>query len=174
MNADQYKSGQHKPELHRPVALDRIGARGLDLALEATAEECAAVAERLLVVGIRSLRCAFALAPRTGGMVEARGHLQARVVQTCVVSLDEFEASVDEVFSLRFVPEGTETDDPDPETEDEVPYAGDVLDLGEAAVEQLALTLDPYPRKPDAELPVGDDDAPAHPFAGLASLRRFD
>ncbi len=92
----------------------------------------------------------------TGAWSTARGHLQARVLQTCVVSLDEFEAAVDEIFSLRFVPEGTETDDPDPESEDEMPYSGDVLDLGEAAAEQLALALDPYPRKPDAELPAAE------------------
>jgi uncharacterized metal-binding protein YceD (DUF177 family) len=172
MSPEPRKSGQ--PELYRPLALDRIGARGLDVVVEASPEEHAAIAERLLVAGISALRCAFTLARHTGGMVAARGHLHARVTQTCVVSLDEFEAAVDETFSFRFVPAGTEGDDPDPESEDEVPYAGDTLDLGEAAVEQLALALDPYPRKPDAELPAPDGDAPAHPFAGLASLRRLD
>jgi uncharacterized metal-binding protein YceD (DUF177 family) len=114
----------------------------------------------------------FTLVQATRGIIEVRGHLQARVVQACVVSLDEFEAGVDERFSLRFVPEGAESDDPDPESEDEVPYSGDALDLGEAAVEQLALALDPYPRKPDAELPAPETETPAHPFAGLVSLRR--
>ncbi len=167
-------SGQHKPELYRPLALDRIGARGLDITVEASAEERAAIAERLLVVGIPSLQCQFSLKQATRRVIEARGHLQARVLRTCVVSLDDFEAVVDECFRLRFVPDGTESDDPDPESEDEVPYAGAALDLGEAAVEQLALALDPYPRKPDAELPTPEADAPAHPFAGLASLRRSD
>ena len=94
------------------------------------------------------------------------------MLRTCVVSLDEFEAGVDEKFRLRFVPAGAESDDPDPESEDEVPYTGDFLDLGEAAVEQLALALDPYPRKPDAELPAAETEPPEHPFAALASLRR--
>jgi uncharacterized metal-binding protein YceD (DUF177 family) len=164
--------GQHKPELHRPLALDRIGARATDIAVEASPEERAAVAGRLLVVGIPVLQCAFRLARVAGGIIEAQGHLQARVLRTCVVSLDEFEAGVDERFSLRFVPAGTESDDPDPEAEDEVPYTGDFLDLGEAAVEQLALALDPYPRKPHAELPATETEAPEHPFAALASLRR--
>jgi uncharacterized metal-binding protein YceD (DUF177 family) len=164
--------GHRKPELHRPLALDRIGARSIDITVEASPEECAAVAERLLVVGIPALRCAFVLTRVAGGIVEAQGHLQARVSRTCVVSLDEFEAGVDERFRLRFVPAGTESDDPNPESEDEVPYTGDFLDLGETAVEQLALALDPYPRKPDAELPVAETEAPEHPFAALASLRR--
>jgi hypothetical protein len=164
--------GQHKPELHRPLPLDRIGGRELDVTVEANEEERAAIAGRLLVIGIPSLRCAFALTRVARGIIEARGHLQARVLRTCVVSLDEFEAGVDEKFSVRFVPAGSESDDPDPESEDEVPYTGDLLDLGETAVEQLALALDPYPRKPDAELPAAEAEAPEHPFAALDSLRR--
>lgn len=162
------------PELHRPVALDRIGPRGLDLVVAASPEECVALAERLAVPGVLELRCTFALTLASGASVEARGHLQARVVQTCVISLDEFESEVDEVFSLRFVPAGTETDDPDPEADDEIPYTGTMLDLGEAAAEQLALALDAYPRKPDAALPDTDVEVSRHPFAGLSALRRTD
>ena len=99
-------------------------------------------------------------------MVAARGHLHAPSDLDCVASLDEFEAAVDETFRFGFVPAGTESDDPDPESEDEVPYAGDTLDLGEAAVEQLALALDPYPRKPDAELPAADGDSAGASFRG--------
>ena len=64
------------------------------------------------------------------------------MVQTCVITLEEFEAEVEERFILRFVPAGSESDDPDPETEDEVGYANGVIDLGDAAAEQLALALD--------------------------------
>ena len=72
-------------------------------------------------------------------------------------------------FQLRFVPVGAESDDTDPESEDEIPYAGGVLDLGEAAAEQLALALDPFPRKPGAALPDDDSRAlRAYPFAKLA------
>ena len=46
------------------------------------------------------------------------------------------------------------------------------LDLGEAAAEQLALALDPYPRAPDAVLPDIPDEPEVLPFATLASLRR--
>ena len=35
------------PELHRPIAIDRIGAAGLDVLVEATAAECAALAQRM-------------------------------------------------------------------------------------------------------------------------------
>jgi len=39
-------------------------------------------------------------------------------------------------------------------------------------VEQLALALDPYPRKPGAALPVELLDEPTGPFAALARLTR--
>jgi hypothetical protein len=47
-----------------------------------------------------------------------------------------------------------------------------MLDLGEAAAEQLALALDPYPRKPDARLLGAAEDPPGFPFAALAPLAR--
>ena len=47
---------------------------------------------------------------------------------------------------MRCVPAGQESDDADPEAPDEIGYADGMLDLGEAAAEQLALALDPYPR----------------------------
>lgn len=172
MKTEPHRPELHLPELHRPVALDRIGPRGLAVTLDATAAECAALAVRLGIPAVASFRCSFTLTEAGGGAVDARGHLQAGVVQTCVISLDEFEAEVDEIFSVRFVPEGTEEDGSDPESEDEIPYSGAVLDLGEAAAEELALALDPYPRKPDAELPTTEGGEPAHPFARLASLRR--
>jgi len=116
---------------------------------------------------VESLRCAFHLVRLTAATILAEGRLQARVVQTCVVSLEDFPADIDEAFRVRFVPAGQESDDPDPEADDEIGYAGGMLDLGEAAAEQLALTLDPYPRAPGAELPELDAEAAAHPFAAL-------
>jgi uncharacterized metal-binding protein YceD (DUF177 family) len=102
--------------------------------------------------------------------VVATGRLEASVVQTCVVSLEDFESPVAEDFVVHFVPEGTESDDPDPESVDEIPYGGDTIDLGEAAAEQLALSLDPYPRRPDATLP--ETESPPDPrLAALAAWR---
>jgi uncharacterized metal-binding protein YceD (DUF177 family) len=158
-------------EFHRPISLDRIGPNGLQVVVEARPEERQALANRLRIPSVLSVRCAFELTRGLVGSIEARARLQARIVQICVVSLDEFEAEIDEPFSLRFVPAGTESDDPDPESDDEVPYAGHVLDLGETAAEQLALSLDPYPRRTDAELPAQEDETTEHPFAALGALR---
>ena len=160
------------PELHRPVATDRIGPDGLSVTVEAREPERIALARRLGLPALLSLRCSFDLRRMPGEAFGAEGRLEARVVQTCVVSLEEFEADIDEVFSIRFVPEGSESDDLDPDSPDEIPYANGFIDLGEAAAEQIALSLDPYPRRPGAVIPGTEGEVPLHPFAVLAALKR--
>ena len=163
------------PELSRPLAIEAIGVAGLSREVVADAAECVAVAARLLLPAVASVSCRFQLARESvdGQVVVATGQLTARLTQVCVVSLDEFEADVTEAFRIRFVPDGTQEEEGDPESDDEIPYSGSVIDLGEAAVEQLALTLDPYPRKPDAMLPEEElPEAVVHPFAALAARRK--
>ncbi len=162
------------PELHRPVTADRIGADGLDIVVEASETERVALAQRMQLPAILALSCRFHLKRAVADGIEATGLLRARVVQTCVVSLDDFESDVEERFAIRFVVAGQESDDPDPEAEDEIPFEHGVIDLGEAAAEQLGLALDPYPRQPGATLSEsGDHNAsPDHPFAALAVRRR--
>lgn len=174
-----------RPEFSRRVPLNRIGAHGLDQEIEASEAERLALAARLQIPAVASLRGRFQLSAPRGGLVEADGELRAEVTQLCVVTLEAFEAVVHERFRLRFVPEGTEDDGSDPEAPDELPYADGVIDLGETAVEQLALGLDPYPRRPglpplalpgetavdgtddDGELEAPGTERP-HPFAVLA------
>jgi uncharacterized metal-binding protein YceD (DUF177 family) len=158
-------------ELHRWVEIDQIGPTGLDSVVDANRRECAALAERMGLPAVLSLTCRFRLSRLRDGTVAARGRLAAHVLQVCVISLEEFEASVEEDFRLRFVPEGTESDEFDPEADDEVPFQGGVIDLGEAAAQQLGLALDPYPRRPGAELPETENPAPNHPFGRLSNLR---
>ena len=160
------------PELHRPVPVERVGAAGLDVTVEANAAECAALARRMNLPDVLSLTCRFHLERDTVDSLIATGHLIAEIMQTCVVSLDDFTATVDERFTVRCVPDGEESDDADPEAPDEITYVDGVLDLGEAAAEQLALALDPYPRAPGAELPEIEAEPEAHPFDVLAALKR--
>jgi hypothetical protein len=159
------------PELHRPILLDRIGPDGVDVVVDATPDECARLAERMQVPAVLSLSCRFCLVRESTTRVRADGHLSARVVQTSAVTAEDFEASLTEGFRIRFVPADEVNEDPDLDDDDEVPYEGNTLDLGEAAAEQLALNLDPYPRAPGAELPSIDDDEATTPFAALARLR---
>ena len=73
---------------------------------------------------------------------------------------------------MRFVPAARESEDIDPEAVDEIPYEGEKIDLGEATVQELALALDPYPRRADAELPAGAAEPPLSPFVVLRSRGR--
>ena len=149
------------PELHRPLPAARVTEAEQVFPVEANAAECAALAARMGLVAVRSLSCPFRLRRLAGGavdVIEAQGRLRAEVVQICVVSLDPFPAVVEEAFTVRFVAaEGGFAEDDeagfDPEAVDEIPITGGILDLGEAAAEQLALALDPYPRKPDTAAP---------------------
>jgi len=162
------------PELHRPLAVERIGSFGVDFLVEADQAERAALAERMQLPAVLSLTCRFHLERDTAGDIMAHGHLLACIVQTCVISLDDFETTVEEHFTVRCVPEGEESDDCDPESLDELGCAEGILDLGEAAAEQLALALDPYPRAPGAELPDLEVAPDEHQFAGLAAFKRLN
>ncbi len=158
-------------EMFRPLAADRVGD-GLSLTVQADAAECAAIASRLRLPSVQSVCCGWVLRPGQDGAVEAEGSLRARLHQECVVSLDAFSADVVEEFAVRFVLPGHESEmADDPDEPDELVMDGGMLELGEATVEQLALALDPYPRKPGAELPSEVEAAPDNPFAALAKLR---
>jgi hypothetical protein len=84
---------------------------------------------------------------------------------------------VDIVFTIRFVTEET-SDDQALEAPydyedgpDEVLYENDTLDLGEAAVQEYALSLVPYPRKPGAKL-AEFSQGTANPFEALRNFPR--
>jgi uncharacterized metal-binding protein YceD (DUF177 family) len=165
------ESDSSRPEFSRPLALGRVGPAGLDLALEATAAECAALADRFGILGIASLQATLHLAPEADGAVLATGRLHAAVTQACVVSLDPVAKLVAETLAFRLLPAGREADE-GPDEIDAIETEHDVADLGEVVAEALALALDPYPRAPAAELPPEATDAAAGAFAALAALRR--
>jgi Large ribosomal RNA subunit accumulation protein YceD len=160
------------PELHRLIAVQRIGPAGVDVTVEASDAECAALALRMKLPAVLALTCTFRLERDSAGILCAYGHLLAHVVQTCVVSLEEFTERIEERFAVRCVEAGQESDNADPEAPDEIVYTEGMLDLGEAAAEQLALALDPYPRAPGVEMPGLAEEPPPHPFAALTRRRQ--
>ncbi len=186
------------PELSRPLQVRSLGAcrpdqTALEIQVEAEPAECLRLAARLDVPAVSRLQCRFRLSGADQeGRIAVDGLLQATLSLVCVATLETFESVLTEAFSVRFVPEGAlpeavdlgPEDAFDLEADDDVPYRGGTIDLGEAAVEQLALSMDPYPRKPGAELPpgIGSVDVPAaeprsppdgapNPFAALAARR---
>ncbi len=147
-----------RPEFSRPVLVATIRPDGEEVTLTATEPEQAALARRLGVERVSGLEAELRLRPRGKGVVAVRGRLRARLGRLCVVSLEPLEEVIDERFAVIFHPEGTAPGEVelDAEAEDEEPYEGNTIDLGEQVAQTLALVMDPWPRAPGAELPKGE------------------
>jgi uncharacterized metal-binding protein YceD (DUF177 family) len=164
-----------------PVA--QIPDTGLHRELEADQTTRLAIAEAAGLREVMSARASFDLARRSGGRVHVEGRLQARVGQTCVVTLDPIENDIDEEIDLIFapseqIPEIAAAADDDADEVVQVadqpePFENGIIDIGRLATDMLYLAIDPYPRKEGAtfELKIADADPEDHPFAALRTLR---
>ena len=72
--------------------------------LRPNAEECAALAQENDLRALTALEARLHVARRGTDGLEVSGHLLAKVRQTCVVTLEDFDAEVDEPVHLRFAP----------------------------------------------------------------------
>jgi len=178
------KAAPPRPEFAREVALEAVSARGYRTAIEANAAERAALAGRFGLLAPDRLAAKLELIREGGGEVRVAGAFEADVVQSCVVTLEPVVDHVAESFEVVFSPEAAAQDEGGEEALDEAmpePLAGDAIDVGELVAQQLALSLDPYPRRPGATvkarlaelgLPesVGSDEGRG-PFGALGRLK---
>ncbi|MDO9433354.1 MAG: DUF177 domain-containing protein [Pseudomonadota bacterium] len=156
-------------------------ARGsISLKLEPDVETRAQLAKELNLEALPALTCKLTVRPWLDG-AEILGRYSARVVQICGVSLDPFEQDLDGEIALQVVPRGSphaliesegseislDLDAPDPPDVLE----GEEIDLAHYLVEQLALDLDPFPRKPGAEFEYKPAVTEESPFAVLKRLK---
>lgn len=117
--------------------------------------------------------------PLANGVLRISGQIKAKVQPICVVSLDPFNQTIDETVTVDFAPEDVilrltkraeENAVEDFEPPD--PIVDGVIDLGQVACEFLALSLDPYPKKPDAVfMGLGEAEPNLSPFAALKALK---
>jgi hypothetical protein len=166
-----------------PVLVAQIPDTGLHRAFEAGPAIRAAMADVGGLREILSARASLDVTPKGGGRFHVAGRVQARIGQTCVVTLDPIENDIDETIDLIFAPpeqipeladlvdEASESDAQIPDPPE--PIENGVIDLGRVATDALFLGINPYPRKPDAvfEPPVVAEDPEDHPFAALKVLR---
>jgi uncharacterized metal-binding protein YceD (DUF177 family) len=148
------------------VKVDEIPERGQTVEVDVPEEARQAIAKSYGLLALSVLKASIAL-KRKGKEVLAKGQIQAHVVQTCVVTLDAFEDSVQEEIDLRFAPDAPALDDVNAPLDAPDPIIGGEIELGGLVVEYLALSLDPYPRKPGAEFHFKDESKGEHPFAAL-------
>lgn len=105
------------------------------------------------------------------------GRVVADAVQSCGLTLEPLPVHIDTRFSVSLTEAvTTETDEIDITMDDDTPdlIEEGQIDLGQYAVEQLALRLDPFPRKPGAEFVQPEEPVEISPFAVLKQLRSSD
>jgi uncharacterized metal-binding protein YceD (DUF177 family) len=165
------------------VTVAQIPDNGLHRDIEADQAARNAMAETAGLREISSVRASFDLVRQSGGRVHVTGRIQARIGQTCVVTLDPIENEIDEEVDLMFAPSeqlpefiGTADDIPDSDAETAdppEPIENGVIDLGQLAADMLYLAIDPYPRKAGVvfEPQVAATDPDDHPFAALKALQ---
>ncbi len=179
-----------QPEFTFPVDVTSLPQVGRAYTITADADARARVAARLGVQDISRLSATFELMPRAGGLVRVTGTVEADLTQSCVVTLGPVPAAAKESVDVTFTtypagktPAGNLEEDVEELVglgEEEPPEEAldGQIDLGEVAVVQLALGLDPYPRAPGAAFKApswvekGEESQGESPFAVLAQLQK--
>lgn len=160
--------------LSRLVDVMRIPPRGQDVRVEATAEECAALARDFGLPRIQSLTGDYHLKTSAKG-IHVTGTVKAAITQVCVMTLDSFDSTLEEEVEVDFAePSGMPAEPPTDINEYEPPdeIVNGQIDLGALTAEFLALGLDPYPRKPGVDFSFQDaSDGKDSPFAALSKLK---
>lgn len=158
-----------------PVRLHQVGA-GITRTLAPDAAARARIAKALDLASLDSLEAEMTLAPAPGGW-RLSGRVKASLAQICGVTLEPLPVEVDTPFSISLAETADEEPDEivitlDDESSDLIEDGQ--VDLGQYAVEQLALRLDPFPRKPGAEFVQPPEPREISPFAVLKQLRPSD
>jgi len=177
-----------KTELPRIVRVEKLGLQEFTQDIQANERELKALAERFKVDSLDALSAQVSLQLLANGDVLMTASFQARVTQTCVVTLGPVTSDISSSFTMTYT-EGPETEGGHDEEEFadldddiELPEAivDGKIDIGEAIAEQLALEIDPFPRVKGAKFDgyfTGTEAEKAqvpekkNPFAVLSKLK---
>lgn len=161
--------------LLRPIAAISVPRAGLEVTVEPTEPERAALASALNLASVDQLVARYQLSHRAGGVLLVTGEIVARVKPVCVVSLVPFDLRVKEPVEVRYSEEVArrDADEFDMLAGDEPPdpLENGTVDLGKVTTEFLSLAIPPFPRRPEAAFASEQDDPSPSPFAGLAALK---
>jgi uncharacterized metal-binding protein YceD (DUF177 family) len=159
------------------ASLPRMGQR---VKLSANSEQLLAIADILKIPSIEKLEVFFVAEHARHGSFRITGDVKAELHQMCVFSLEAFASTKNETVDVRFAPQEklspiTKSEVERSLEEDEPPelLLDGTIDLGALAVEFVALSLDPYPRKPGIEfVETETGEKPESPFAVLMALKK--
>ncbi|WP_343563176.1 YceD family protein [Kiloniella sp. b19] len=182
-------------EFSRLYKADNLQRAPQTIRLKAKPEECAALADRFELEVLEGLEAELRLFPNEkASLLKVEGRFSAEVTQNCIISGVPLKKLLEEDFEILYSfvpvhqPDYSEADDEsyiDMEAEDppeEVDPAG--IDFGEAVAQQLAVSLDPYPKAEGVEwdgesidvAPKEEEAAPVkradNPFEALRALKK--
>ncbi|WP_158806944.1 DUF177 domain-containing protein, partial [Beijerinckia sp. L45] len=175
---------------YRPLRVREVPEKvGLDRRIEATADECGAIAADYELPGVASLSAALHIAAQ-GDRFDVTGIVESKLTQICVVTLEPFESVLRQDVEASFtlppaVVRGGAAErlraaaviDIDMEAQDDAPdlIIDNTIDLGAVALEFLMLARDPYPKKPGVhftDVLIGEkEQEDPSPFAALERFK---
>lgn len=149
-------------EFSRILNLDLVEKKATVKVIEATKEECQLLAKRFSIVGVVSLSAKCTLNRRKQkevGDFLLRVDMAAKIVQSCVMTLNDVHESINEKFSiiLQKAPQKVDKNDENVEVsfdidDDDIELIENKdVDVGEYVAEYLSLYMDTYPRLSGAE-----------------------
>ncbi|WP_265587509.1 YceD family protein [Sphingomicrobium arenosum] len=152
---------------------------GETIAINLDEPERADVAARLRLQSVERFTIDATL-QHEGQAVTVNGTLAASVTHSCVATGDPVPETIEEPFSLLFAPQPEHEEDAEIELGvddlDTIFHDGREIALGDALIDTLALSLDPYPRVEDADTRLraagvlSEEEAGA--FGALADLKK--
>jgi Large ribosomal RNA subunit accumulation protein YceD len=174
-----------RPVLSRPFKVDEI-KDGASVEIVANDAELAAMAKMLDLVALERVTFTCRFDHRAGGRIRLTGTLRALATQTCVISLEPVEATLEVPVEQDFWPASLIAQLEQNTAESggagildwPEPIVDGMIDLGAVIYESLATALDPYPKREGASFDWSQapDSKPkttrSGPFAALAALKR--
>jgi len=170
--------------------LARLGNAGDEVHFAASESERAALAKWAGVLSVEKLDVAVQIKKLAPDRFGLGFELAAEVTQACVVTLEPVQGRIQHSFSRELIFTGPSRHRPDqPKNKGESEGVLDVnldegeevpeeitslhLDLAVPVLEEFALSLDPYPRRPGVEFTPKTEDSspPDNPFAVLKGLK---
>lgn len=183
-----------------PIVADEVPASWKSYAISPSDAESKAIAKRLDLISLDTLKADLRVERKGGGhVIEIEGKFTAEVTQRCVVTLEPLKAEIEDSFEAWYadheqvvsfkkaqhesmnkkemmdLPMLEENEDPEPIEDGKI-------DLGELVVQYLSLSINPYPhkdgaeyenREPEVKRPQRETLRP-NPFAALKNWRPKD
>ncbi len=180
--------------LYWSIDVDAIQDKGLALSRDIDVQTREQIAKALDLLTLDMLRVDVELCPLSRKRVSAKGVLEARLQQACVITLEPITTQLKEEIDTQFWCDREALEDYTESKGDASelilnPLGNDgpeavedgKIDLGRFIFEIVSSAIDPYPRKPDAEFKwqeegatknLTEETAKTNPFAVLNALKK--